>query len=497
MEPETQLLLILGQLQPSEADLARAEKIAASPLNPEDLTNLVVKNKVLPAFLHNARRLPRAAGEPLLRMFSEMSTRLDLATSREKVMRNLDEILGYIGRHGDRVMAIKGSSLPFLVPDYQLRALNDLDLLFPDGRSISLAAQVLAKNGYEIEEGGEAPFVCRVSAAGDGRDLLAAHFTVYGGGCKFDMHSTNLVVTGCPLPPIDCWKRATSHVVVQNDVLVPCPEDALLLLLVHATDHGHLTLKDYNDVVALLERHGPTLDWDYLVSTAAASRLDRLLAFVISQLERHFSLSNLVPESFRSRLRKPGAFGWLLGRAGTNWSRKSWFTAAFVAGVLAAEYSKRRGGTRFGLPLVVRNILLSARWLHEDRFLGNLAESLLRKAHPKPLFRPLPPRHVPIYLTEVTTEMLAAWLELDLDWNDVGRILREAGFAVESLPEACLEVVRDGIREVVASPAGLFTPTLTFVFTEEEYREIEALGADVLRAAASRASTRSAASGFA
>jgi hypothetical protein len=273
-------------------------------------------------------------------------------------------------------------------------------------------------------------------------------------------------------------------------LLVPAPEDALIMLLIHATDHGYLTLKDANDAYALLAEHGGRLDWTYLVDRVVSCHLDRLLSYVLGLLRRDFAFPAPIPEGLPRRLRPPGRPERRLRRAGVAWVCLSWLSRGRLTGLMGQEYAGQGGG-RPSAPapgLVLRQSLLAARRTHEERWLGRLAERLLRPSETGPYFGPLPPKHFPVYLTEISPELQAAWVGETFTWDEVGPALDSLGLPVASFPESLLFVVRDGDREVVVSPAGLLIPTVNFTFTEKDLEQLAALGTRILASVRQRRS---------
>jgi len=519
---EASLVFLLGRTNPSGADLDRAATLLAargSALDLDALRLLVRANKVLPSFLHNLRRLPdtlpdrvrrlpdtlpaspaplpaspdtlpaspaargdRSIVQRVLDAFAVETDRFDLAGGRERAIEKLAHIRALLGEYGNRVMVIKGLGLAFLIPDYRLRSLNDLDLLFPDFGTLSLATRHLERNGFAILEGGEAPFVCWTTLGPAGPDTLIGHFTLDGLDSQLDMHAVNLAVTGCSLPALDYWPRAWTVEVGGQGLLVPAPEDALIMLLIHATDHGYLTLKDANDAYALLAEHGERFDWTYLVDRVVSCHLDRLLSYVLELLGRDFAFVAPIPEELARRLRSPGRPERRLGRVGVAWVCLSWLGRGRLTGQMGREYAGQVGGHPSApVPnLVLRQLLLAARRTHEERWLGRLANRLLRPSETGPHFGPLPPKHFPVYLTEISPELQAAWVEETFTWDEVGPALEGLGLPLASFPESLLFVVRDGDREVVVSPAGLLIPTLNFTFAEKELKQLAVLGTRIL-----------------
>lgn len=497
---EADLVILLGRTNPTETDLALAANllVSAPPLDFTVVRRLARLNKVFPPLRANLARLPSEVTGGLLAALEEETARLDLDRGRDRVIERLTWALALLGEVEERVMAIKGLSLLFLLPDYRLRGLGDLDLLFPDGRGLSRAARILQRNGFQLLEVGEAPLVYRAWVEGEGRDTIASHYSVFGPGCKFDMHSHELIAMGAALSGIDFWKRGRSVPLGQGRVWVPSPEDALLLLLLHAVDHGYLTLKDLNDAHALLSEFGLHLDWDYLAGQVTVCRLDRLFSFILDLLARHYGGPASVPEKLRLGLRPAGALGWWMERGGLTWHEAAWPLRALTAGHLGAEYSGRSPHRHRppALLLIARHVLLAAREAHPERWPGRLAGRLLRRAEAGPFFRPLPPRHFPVYLTEVTTELQRAWVNSDIAWEEVEPALAARGFDLISFPDIPLLVVRGegtpgpggGARdggEIALSPAGIFLPTMNFTFTEDEFERLTALASRVIEAAGS------------
>jgi len=492
---EADLVILLGRTNPTETDLALAANllVSAPPLDFAVIRRLARLNKVFPPLRANLARLPSEVTGGLLAALEEETARLDLDRGRDRVIERLTWALALLGEVEERVMAIKGLSLLFLLPDYRLRGLGDLDLLFPDGRGLSRAARILQRNDFQLLEAGEAPLVYRAWVEGEGRDTIASHYSVFGPGCKFDMHSHELIVMGAALSGIDFWKRGRGVPLGQGRVWVPAPEDALLILLLHAVDHGYLTLKDLNDAHALLSEFGLHLDWDYLAGQVTACRLDRLFSFILDLLARHYALPSPVPGRLGPALRPAGALGWWMERGGLTWREAGWPLRAFTAGRLGVEYSGQNPHRPPAATLIARHVLLAARETHPEGRPGRLAGRLLRRAEAGPFFRPLPPRHFPVYLTEVTTELQRAWVDADLVWEEVEPALAAHGFALTSFPDIPLLVVRDGgtpgpgggVRdggEIALSPAGIFLPTMNFTFMEDEFERLTALASRIARA---------------
>jgi hypothetical protein len=123
-----------------------------------------------------------------------------------------------------------------------------------------------------------------------------------------DLHRS-LVRVGSPFD-IDLaglWQRAHCARLMDEDVLVPSPEDALLHSCVHAgyNHRFNISLIHLCDVVALLEAHAESLQWSYLVETAESDGRSRFLYATLAVVRRLFGAP--VPLTVLERLNKAAA----------------------------------------------------------------------------------------------------------------------------------------------------------------------------------------------
>jgi hypothetical protein len=209
-----------------------------------------------------------------------------LAAARQKakaarLQQELPAVLRRLRTAGITPVLLKGAHLATVVyPDPALRPMDDFDLLVPRAE-LAAAEQALCAAGYTTPRTESIAEACA-------RDHSLPTL-LQAGTYPIELHWT--LATPADEVPLDLeglWDRAQRVTVYGESAYVLAPEDTLLHICLHATVH-HLFdqgLRPLLDLVALLDRHGTTLDWNAVVARARAWDLERAVYLLLALARR-------------------------------------------------------------------------------------------------------------------------------------------------------------------------------------------------------------------
>ncbi|MCR4402406.1 MAG: nucleotidyltransferase family protein [Firmicutes bacterium] len=259
---------------------------------------------------------------------------------------------------GLRVMLVKGTSLWYLVPDTCLRAQNDIDVVAPNTKTAWEMVRRLSRAGYV--PGRVAPWIqLRRSIDGDGH-VVAGSITLekqVQGRHRvcLDIHwpSMPVGIRHGYLEPSWFWDHARR---IDSGFYVPSPENALLVTLAHAHQHGYVIQKDVNDVCLIVRTYEDGLDWDYIMRHVRLLRMTVLYDFLARKVSRLYGLS--LPRAFPR-----GTTSWLARRVLLHQYRKPRHIAREigVGPFWVWQYLAPRGGVRRALDEVLADVWFFAK----------------------------------------------------------------------------------------------------------------------------------------
>ena len=181
------------------------------------------------------------------------------------------QVLARLQNDGIQAIAYKGPAAALtLYGHISLRQCSDLDIMVRPS-DVWRAATALERDGYvpdvRVPEPARASFLrdeyVLMFRRDDGRTLLELHWGVA------------VRAFGTPLDETSLWARVRRCSFQGVAVLVPSPEDQLVLTCIHASRHGWDKLEAVAGVDALARR--PDVDWTYAWTLAGRMRARRML----------------------------------------------------------------------------------------------------------------------------------------------------------------------------------------------------------------------------
>jgi hypothetical protein len=274
---------------------------------------------------------------PLLPGVREDGGRVSLAMIRDhledhfrRLERALLELVDLTGE--DQFLPIGGMALRVAYPDYSDRMGYDVDVFAHDLHTgLRLLECLRSAMGFALNR-------CRVSRAGG--HWAAVFQTFRSGEDGHDVH-VDLMAGGHPVGPgvIPLWfraplvDRARSARLEDHVLLVPSPEDMLLVMAVREQRKRAFSRRDINDAGFVLKREGRLLDWDYLCSSARSHGVAGVLLELAGEAER-LTGERLVPPLVRARLAPPRLEGRLLAMAAAGGTPERRTLSGSAVGVL-------------------------------------------------------------------------------------------------------------------------------------------------------------------
>lgn len=269
------MLILCAQLQPTPVQIDRIRQLTAhNDLEWDRLLRLVKRHRLVGLVYRNlSRALDTDFASVPAEVLEELRTVYNLSAGRNLYLAGaLMRLLKYFERNGIPVIPFKGPTLAqSLYGNLSMREFGDLDILVRRD-DLERVKRALAELHYvpqdELNAEQEAEHYRekynRVYRSDDGRLVLEVHWSLaYEYFASID-------------DPHLFWDHAETHHVLNHDILMPPAEDLLLYLLGHGYRHMWERLSWIVDVAALLQAH-PSIDWGYVVTTAARLRINRVM----------------------------------------------------------------------------------------------------------------------------------------------------------------------------------------------------------------------------
>jgi len=151
-----------------------------------------------------------------------------------------------------------------------LRQFGDLDILVPK-REVLRAKELLSTHGYrpmwQLFWGREKTYL---------RQTGAYTYNLYHDACRFKLELHWDVTPAFRLDLEDLWERLEPISLAGTTVRGLSPEDTLLILSVHGSDHLWSKLSMMGDIVELIRLH-PEMKWQHVMDQARTFGVTRML----------------------------------------------------------------------------------------------------------------------------------------------------------------------------------------------------------------------------
>lgn len=189
----------------------------------------------------------------------------------QRLFHGVGSALDALEAAGVRAMLLKGVPLAIqCYPEIGLRPMEDVDLLVEPGRATDAIA-ALDRAGWTSE-----PYVAHPEVVPYGEQMLHQVVCRGEGGHAIDLHWRYVpwvARDGSGQDP-GLWARAGPLEVAGHRALSPCPDDLLLLVILHAYRAGWATAPRWvADVTFLLRALGDDLDWDRFTARVVQGHL--------------------------------------------------------------------------------------------------------------------------------------------------------------------------------------------------------------------------------
>ena len=238
----------------------------------------------------------------------DLRTRCEVNAVRNRFLAaRLRGVVDVLAAAGISAIAFKGPTLALeLYGDLSLRHFGDLDVLVRR-EDLPACKERLIAHGYrpmrELTAAAEARYVdteYEYGLVGDrGRVRVELHWNVLPRAFSFRLDADRL------------WRAARATTVDGTRVLVPAPEDLMLILAVHGAKHLWERLAWIADLGELVRAH-PRLDWRACLADARARGVERMVLIGLC-LARDL-LGTMLPDDVEERIRSDSPVVPLAGR---------------------------------------------------------------------------------------------------------------------------------------------------------------------------------------
>lgn len=268
---EFKLLLLCCSPQPSESDGALLKNLVRQELDWDQVFMSASRHAVIPLlFSHLSKTCQEAVPKAFLENLKEQS--------RQNIAHNLlltselVRILSLFEAHGIVSVPFKGPSLAALAyGEISMRQFADLDI-FLHKNDLPLVKELLVSRGYQPElplpPAREATYLKSqyhyVLINVRNRVTVELHWEFTPRYLQFPLASQGL------------WDRLQRLTLGSREVLTFSPEDLLLILCVHGTEHSWERLGWICDVAHLIDSH-PGLKWGGVLDLAGRLNCERML----------------------------------------------------------------------------------------------------------------------------------------------------------------------------------------------------------------------------
>ena len=246
-----ELLLYCLRMDSDETKGARLEELSTSDW--EAIIQESVRHGVTPLLYHRLRTFHR--GTPILTNVVQRlrQSYLQSASRNMRLYHKLGKVLEIL-RHGNiPVIVLKGAHLAELVyGNIALRPMGDVDLLVHKADLLRVEATLLGINATPLD-------YYRLI----GKDNHHFGYVLQDCGLHVEVH-WNFLPSMYPFN-IDIdgqWERSRPAIIAGVEVSILCPEDLVLYLCLHASNHlFEIGLKPLCDIFETIQHYGTEIDW--------------------------------------------------------------------------------------------------------------------------------------------------------------------------------------------------------------------------------------------
>ena len=267
LTPEQRLLIGCLRLDERADELAR--EISQEKPDWPVLREEAIRQGVFPPVFQRLKSLPPGSIPPMeWNRYKELY--LLNGQRNLRLAQRLIQVLELLSRRGIKALTFKGPALALQAyGDLSLRQITDLDFLIRRD-DVEPVFSILGQAGYRTARPLTAGMVRHLARTGK-------EFWLRDADTRLDFHQQ--MPEGPPsfrLKEI-LWEKRGSVTILHYPVPVLSPENTLLLLLIHGTEHGWDTLKNIADLGYFIQANSE-LDWEEVLSRVSALRSLRILA---------------------------------------------------------------------------------------------------------------------------------------------------------------------------------------------------------------------------
>jgi hypothetical protein len=293
LTPEDRLMLAGARLAPTREDLDQLVHWSARVTDWDRFNRLAIRHGLGP-MLHRNLDLAGPPIEMPEAVRRSLSTCYYQTLSRNVVLyEHFGRAAGALMTAGIPVIVLKGMFLADrLYGDIGLRQVSDIDILVRD-RDLSPARRILTSIGYrQAKSFSNSGFMQLMS-----RKHLS-QFLLNGVAIElhYDLKSNS---TDCELNLAEFRDRAREFVVNGTRCYVLCPQDLLIHLCVHLSEHytsDKFQLSRFVDIAEVINHEGHEMDWASFERACRRYRCMKEVSWIFNLLMKYFGTN--IPDSF-------------------------------------------------------------------------------------------------------------------------------------------------------------------------------------------------------
>ena len=304
-----QLLKLIGRIEVSEADLAKAQSIfkhERGQIDPEALFQMAQTQGIVPQIFCNSQKIKETGLE-----ISELERFIEIANNEVVAYRDymkglfdkLEEFAHLTKTEEIKYVVVKGMSLQYLYPEGSFRAINDIDFVFSPESALT-GIEIIKQIGFYLKRMRLESYSYSHSEEIHNRRGVFGVAQMYMGtgfwAQHFDVHLGAFPSCGDSILESELWTGLRTHSIGDEKVYLPSFEDAILIICAHISRHGYARLRDSNDIVAILRGSRGNLDWDYIFRYTIENSLQSILRALLHQVRKEYDVT--FPKEISTRL---------------------------------------------------------------------------------------------------------------------------------------------------------------------------------------------------